>query len=67
MPEEWAGLRGEEFQKITGVHDAIFCHPGAFILGAESKEGIKKLADLVLELKEKEILRYWRSAFAKVI
>lgn len=48
LPEKWAGLRDEEFQKETGVEDAIFCHPGRFIAGAQSKEGALKLADLAV-------------------
>jgi uncharacterized UPF0160 family protein len=46
LPAEWAGLRGEELARKTGVADAVFCHPGAFVCGAGSKEGALTLADL---------------------
>lgn len=39
LPKEWGGLRDEEFQKVSGVFDATFCHPGLFTAGAVSKEG----------------------------
>jgi len=49
LPEEWAGKRDEDLQKITGVGDAVFCHNGRFIAVAKSKEGAIKLAHLALE------------------
>lgn len=48
LPENWAGLRGEVFQQITGVPGSVFCHPGRFICGADSKEGALRLAKLAL-------------------
>lgn len=44
LPKAWAGLRDQELRDITGVDDAIFCHPGRFIAGAESLEGACELA-----------------------
>ena len=40
LPEAWAGLRGKELAKLIGIADgpAVFCHPGRFICGAETKE-----------------------------
>jgi uncharacterized UPF0160 family protein len=48
LPKAWAGLRDKEFQKVSGVSDAIFCHRGLFLAGAKSKEGAIKLAELAL-------------------
>lgn len=48
LPESWAGLEGENLQKVTGVEDAVFCHAGRFIAGAKSKEGAIKMAELAL-------------------
>jgi uncharacterized UPF0160 family protein len=48
LPQEWAGLPEEELKKITGVDDAVFCHPGRFICGARTKEGALALARLAL-------------------
>lgn len=45
LPETWAGLRGAELSAACGVTDAIFCHPGRFIGGAQSLEGTMKMAD----------------------
>ncbi|OGI56887.1 hypothetical protein A3B85_01335 [Candidatus Nomurabacteria bacterium RIFCSPHIGHO2_02_FULL_37_13] len=48
FPSVWSGLCYEEFQKITGVSDAVFCHRGLFLAVAKSKEGAIKLAQLAL-------------------
>lgn len=47
LPEEWAGLRGEELQKLLGLKesgDATFCHPGRFIGGAQTIDDTLKMA-----------------------
>ncbi|MBP9711482.1 MAG: MYG1 family protein [Candidatus Pacebacteria bacterium] len=49
LPKSWGGLKGEEFQKVTGVSDAIFCHNALYLCGAQSKEGAIKLAQIALE------------------
>lgn len=49
LPKEWAGLRDEEMQKVTGVPDAIFCHNNLFLATAASKEGALALAKLAVE------------------
>ena len=49
FPKIWAGLKDEEFQKISGVSDAVFCHRGLFLVGAKSKKGAIKLAQIALE------------------
>lgn len=48
FPAAWAGLRGDELAKATGVADAIFCHKNAFLVGAKSLEGAKQLAKRAL-------------------
>ena len=48
LPESWAGLRSDELKTLTGVADAIFCHPNRFIAGAETREGALALARLAL-------------------
>ena len=45
----WAGLRDEEFQKVSGVADAIFCHRSLFMAATKTKEGAIKLAQIALE------------------
>ena len=49
MPKEWRGLTGEELQKVTGVPDAVFCHPAGFIGGAETLEGAVEMAKRAVE------------------
>ena len=49
FPKSWAGLQGEELQKISGVPDAVFCHRGLFMAVAKSKEGAIKLAQIAVE------------------
>lgn len=49
LPVPWAGLSDEEFQAMTGIDDAMFCHNGLFIAGAESFESIMSLASMALD------------------
>ncbi len=51
LPEEWAGKSDGELAKVTGVDDAIFCHPGRFIAGAGSFASIMKMAKMAIEAK----------------
>ncbi|MBS3094091.1 MYG1 family protein [Candidatus Pacearchaeota archaeon] len=51
LPKKWAGLENEKLAEITGVEDAIFCHKNLFIVGAKSKQGAIKLAELALKEK----------------
>jgi len=48
FPKDWAGLRDKEFQKISGITDAIFCHNNLFLVVAKSKEGAIALAQKAL-------------------
>lgn len=48
FPSSWGGLQGEEFQKITGVSDAYFCHHSLYLAAAKSKEGAIALAHRAL-------------------
>ena len=55
LPAAWAGKREAELGQIIGIEDAIFCHPGRFIAGADSFDSIMKMADLaVAEPEEKK-------------
>lgn len=49
LPKEWAGKTGEEFEKITGVPDVVFCHKNLFLAVAKTKEAILKLAEIALK------------------
>ncbi len=48
LPAAWAGLKDEEFKKVSGVADARFCHNALYLCGAESKEGAIKLLQIAL-------------------
>lgn len=55
LPEEWAGLIGEELKKASGIEGAIFCHKGRFISVWETKEdALKALEKLIAQKKIKE-------------
>jgi uncharacterized UPF0160 family protein len=49
FPETWWGKKEEEFAKISGVADAIFCRNKGIFAGVKSKEGALKLAELALK------------------
>ncbi len=48
LPATWAGLSDNELQQVTGIDDAMFCHNGLFIAGAESFESTMKMATIAL-------------------
>lgn len=48
LPKAWAGLSDEALQQVSGVHDAMFCHNGRFIAGAESFDSTMKMAEIAL-------------------
>jgi uncharacterized UPF0160 family protein len=43
LPEAWAGRSGAELAEVTGVPDAVFCHPARFYASAGSRGGIAAL------------------------
>ena len=49
LPESWAGLQGQELQKVTGVTTANFCHNARFICTAYTKDDAIKLAKIAVE------------------
>ncbi len=49
LPKEWAGLSDNELKDVTGIDDAMFCHNGLFIAGAESFESTMKMASMALD------------------
>jgi uncharacterized UPF0160 family protein len=49
LPNAWAGLSDKALQDVTGLDDAMFCHNGLFIAGAESFESTMKMASIALQ------------------
>jgi uncharacterized UPF0160 family protein len=48
LPEAWAGLRGEQLARVTGVPGVIFCHSGRWLVGARTLDDARRLAELAL-------------------
>lgn len=49
LPKQWAGLSDKALQEVTAIEDAMFCHNGLFIAGAESFESTMKMAAIALQ------------------
>jgi uncharacterized UPF0160 family protein len=49
LPTPWAGLSDKELQEVSGIDDAMFCHNGLFIAGAESFASVMKMAAIALQ------------------
>lgn len=49
LPKQWAGLSDKALKEVTGIDDAMFCHNGLFIAGAESFESTMKMASMALQ------------------
>lgn len=49
FPVEWAGLRTQELEEVTGVSGALFCHRKLFLAAAASKESALLLAKKAIE------------------
>ncbi|EPJ47556.1 MAG: hypothetical protein OFPII_11910 [Osedax symbiont Rs1] len=48
LPKAWAGLSDQAFKQAISIDDAMFCHNGLFIAGAESFISIMKMAAMAL-------------------
>lgn len=48
LPQEWAGLIGDELKKVSGIPGAVFCHKGRFTSVWETKEDALKALQHVL-------------------
>lgn len=51
LPDAWLGLRKEELQEVSGIPDAIFCHPSGFLAGCESEAGALHMAQKAMNDK----------------
>ncbi|MBI2809790.1 MAG: MYG1 family protein [Candidatus Melainabacteria bacterium] len=48
LPQEWAGLLGEDLKRVSGIAGAIFCHKGRFISVWETKADAYKALEYIL-------------------
>ncbi|MFA5242274.1 MAG: MYG1 family protein [Sulfuricella sp.] len=49
LPAAWAGLDGEELDKVIGMTGCVFCHRARFVAGHTTKDGALKMAQLALQ------------------
>lgn len=49
LPAAWAGLDGEELDKVTGIKGCVFCHRARFVGGHTTKEGAIEMVRLALK------------------
>ncbi len=49
LPVSWRGQSQETLRMISGVPTAIFCHPGGFLCGAESREDAIRMAEIAMK------------------
>lgn len=52
-PARWRGQSPDELARETGVSDTTFCHRAGFIAGAASRDGARRLAELLVEHGER--------------
>lgn len=48
LPQEWAGLSGNDLERVSGVEGANFCHTNRFIATCKTREATLKLAEKAL-------------------
>ncbi len=48
FPVEWAGLRDEALQEVSGVRGALFCHRDVFMCVGKTKQDVLELAHKAL-------------------
>jgi uncharacterized UPF0160 family protein len=48
LPAAWAGLDGEELDKVTGIKGCVFCHRARFVGGHKTREGAIEMVKLAL-------------------
>ena len=49
LPKQWEGLRDEEFEAVSGVKGAAFCHNNLHLCGAYTKEAALELLKMALD------------------
>ena len=48
LPAAWAGLDGEELDRVIGLQGCVFCHRGRFVAGHKTKDGALEMARMAL-------------------
>lgn len=52
LPEAWRGVRDQDLEGISKIPGARFCHAAGFIGGADTYEGVLKMAQAALQAEE---------------
>lgn len=52
LPTTWGGLKGEEFERVSGVPGGSFCHIGLHLCASRTKEGAIALATVAVSQRE---------------
>lgn len=50
LPASWAGLDGEELDKVSGIKGCVFCHRARFVGGHTTREGVLEMARQALSV-----------------
>lgn len=48
FPEEWAGLEGEELERVSGIPGLTFCHATRFLVSCRDLDTVYKVFDRIL-------------------
>ena len=54
FPKAWGGLTNDALEKVTGIKGSLFCHTNRFLMTASDLDTAKKLAELAININEKE-------------
>ena len=54
FPKPWGGLTNDALEKVTGIKGSLFCHTNRFLMTASDLDTAKKLAELAININEKE-------------
>ena len=49
LPEEWRGVRDQDLESVTKIEGSRFVHAAGFIGGADTFEGVLRMAQVALE------------------
>lgn len=49
LPEDWAGLSGEELERVSGIEGLNFCHSAKFFAAATTKDALITAAQITLD------------------
>lgn len=55
FPESWAGLDGEELERVSGIKDISFCHSNRFLVTCNTKEAAYQVLDKVISDYKKDM------------